>query len=56
MKKLFVAIVVLGLIYSNTSEVNASFGNLLISTDNQIYEYTTQGGYLQSFFFHKEAW
>ncbi len=38
-----------GLMYSNTYAVNISTGNLLISTNNQIYEYTTQGSYVQNF-------
>ncbi len=49
MKKIIIIIFVFSLMYANTHAADISLGNLLISTNNQIYEYTTQGSYLQYF-------
>ena len=49
MKKLIIVFCILGLMSSRAHAATISPGNLLISTGNQIYEYTTQGGYVQSF-------
>ena len=49
MKKLIITIFVFGLMYGNTHAADFSPGNLLISTNNRIYEFTAQGDYVQDF-------
>jgi len=49
MKKLIIVFFAFVLMYSNAHAVDISSGNLLISTNNQIYEYTLQGDHVQHF-------
>jgi hypothetical protein len=49
MKKIIIAFLMFSLIPTNTYAKEILPGNLLISTGYQIYEYTTEGSYVQNF-------